>query len=170
MESAFPSHGLCLPTPQRLQTGFLSAVAADPPHALPLCPAPFFTVSSFCFAPFTRPLCTDPLSPFFHTSSSLFLPLSSFSLSLSADLTNYKVKGELPFSIFAHPKVCLRARLSVPTLLWCLRQGVYLCIHTLKDFQIAVIRLSSTNKKIFVAVGHRFVLSSLFCALLRLSS
>lgn len=114
-------------------------------HTLCLFVLHLFTVSSFCFAPVTHPLCTDPLSLLSHMSPSLVLPPLIIP-STSADLTNYKVNGDPTFNVSIHPKVRLSSRPSI--LLWCLRQGVYLCIHTLKDFQIAVIRLSSPNKKI----------------------
>lgn len=130
--------------PYKLQMGSLSAAASDPPHALPLCPAPFFTMSSLFFCSLHTPsLHRPPFSYFPHVFLSLSAP--PLALSISADSTNYKVKGELPFYIFAHPKVRLRAGPSVPG---SPLVSVYSCIHTLKDFQIAVIRLSSTNKKI----------------------
>lgn len=77
-------------------------------------------------------------------------PLSLLILFIFADLTKDKVTEEFPvLSIYSLK--CLSESLAVclhHSLLVSRAQGVYLYIHSLKDFQIALIRLSSTNKKI----------------------
>lgn len=109
-----------------------------------------FCILFLCFDPHTPS--PSALIPFllFSLLPCPSSPLSLLILFISADFTNYKVTEEFPFYLFVHPKglskssaVCLHHSLLVST-----AQGVYLCIHTLKDFQIALIRLSSTNKKI----------------------
>lgn len=100
------------------------------------------TVTRLLFALFPFLVFPPPLCP----SS----PLSLLILFISADLTKDKVTEEFPVLCIYSLKglsessaVCLHHSLLASR-----AQGVYLCIHSLKDFQIALIRLSSTNKKI----------------------
>lgn len=109
-----------------------------------------FTVSLFCILDPHTPspsLCTDLFSPVFSTSTSPlpFLPLLPTSNALLSLLTQQRTRSKKSFHF-----MYLLFQRSVWELS-CLEstmQRVYLCIHSLKDFKITLIRLSSTNKKI----------------------